>query len=135
MDELTANDIATSLNNIFVAIGEFSGPVIGGSITSYLGFNYCCFFVSIFIFIYFILFSFYFYNEIISKFKNDDKLLESNDNEQIKDIKNFHSSFINYGKLFLENSKEKVRKRKYTFNNEENKENAHRNSLYSNLTI
>ena len=83
MDELTANDIATSLNNIFVAIGEFSGPVIGGSITSYLGFNYCCFFVSIFIFIYFILFSFYFYNEIISKFKNNDKLLESNNMNKI----------------------------------------------------
>lgn len=134
IDELTANDIATSLNNIFVAIGEFSGPIIGGYITSFLGFNYCCFFISIFIFIYFLLFSFYFYNEIINKLRNKEELLDNGNNEG-NNIKKFHISFINYSKfLNFGNINEENKKRKYTFNNLERNENFDRISLYSTLT-
>ena len=86
LDELTANDIATSLNNVFVAIGEFSGPIIGGYITTFFGFNYCCFFVSLIILLYFGIFTYYFYNQIINKVQDNEELLESGrDKEELKD--------------------------------------------------
>lgn len=131
IDELTANDIATSMNNVFIAIGEFSGPIFGGYITSSFGFNYCCFFISIFFFIYFCIFIFYFYNEIINKLRNKEQILENN----IINIKKFHNSFINYGRAFLLNSNNGENdKKRNTINNLTSNDNFDKISLYSTLT-
>jgi len=134
LDELTANDITTSLNNVFVAIGEFSGPIIGGYISTFFGFNYCCFWVSLMILLYFGIFTYYFYNEIKNKGQDNEELIENDGDKKIINIDNFRQSFINYKKLyFLDINGNSGKKRKYTFNLEGN-ENENRNSLYSNLT-
>ena len=135
IDELTANDIATSLNNVFVGIGEFSGPIIGGSLTSYFGFNYCCFFISIFIFIYFIMFIYYFYNEIFNKYNNKENEEYNNNSDNNKIIKNFSKSFTYHGKiLLLNNNEEKSKIKRNTISNFENNSNDIRISLFSALT-
>ena len=135
LDELTANDITTSLNNVFVAIGEFSGPIIGGYITTYFGFNYCCFWVSFLVLLYFGIFSYYFYNEIINKVQEKEELLEKEGDKEIININNFRQSFINYKKFyFLGINEKKGKHRKFTFNLEGNENENRRNSLYSSLT-
>ena len=47
IDELSANDIAMAVNNIFVELGDFLGPILGGFLTDKLGFNLFCFFIGI----------------------------------------------------------------------------------------
>ncbi len=42
-DELTANDIASAMNNLTLNIGEFVGPIIGGFFTVKYDFKYCCY--------------------------------------------------------------------------------------------
>ena len=134
LDELTANDIATSLNNVFVAIGEFSGPIIGGYITTFFGFNYCCFLVSLIILLYFGIFTYYFYNQIINKVQDNEELLENKEDKEIININKFRQSFTNYKRLYFLNINGKNgKKRKYTFNLDRN-ENENRDSLYSSLT-
>lgn len=65
IDNLTANDISSAINNITFAIGDFIGPIIGGYLSTHIGFKYCCLVISVFICIYCILFFLYFYKYII----------------------------------------------------------------------
>lgn len=45
IEELTANDISSAINNLTIDIGEFIGPILGGFLTYRSGFKYCCFFI------------------------------------------------------------------------------------------
>ena len=45
IDELTANDISSAINNLTIDIGEFIGPISGGFLTSRYSFKFCCFIV------------------------------------------------------------------------------------------
>ena len=65
IDNLTANDISSAINNITFAIGDFIGPIIGGYLSTHIGFKYCCLGLSVFICIYNVLFFIYFYKYII----------------------------------------------------------------------
>ena len=136
IDELTANDIATAINNLSIAIGEFSGPIIGGYLTSNFGFNYCSFIISIFIFAYLCIFSCYFSNEIGSKINDKEELLEKDKNgNTILNIKSIRNYFSNYKKAFLlESNNRNENKKRNTMNILENIDKLDKISLYSSLT-
>ena len=135
INELVANDIATSVNNVTFSVGKFSGPIIGGYITDALGFNYCCFFISLFILIYYVAFNYYFYQEILNKTRNKGELLNEKINNEINDITNInklHMSFIIYDKLcFNDNMILNKRQNSADFGR---KNHLDKISLYSNLT-
>ena len=45
VDELTANDISSAINNLSLDVGEFIGPIVGGFFTSRYNFKFCCFII------------------------------------------------------------------------------------------
>ena len=63
-DEISLNDITSTLNNIMIDIGGFIGPIIGGFITTKYNFNICCLSMFTVAFIYLIIFLIYFWNNI-----------------------------------------------------------------------
>ena len=67
IDELTANDISSAINNLTIDIGEFIGPIVGGIFTSRYDFKYCCFIIFIIGISYSSIFILYFFTNI----KND----------------------------------------------------------------
>jgi MFS family permease len=67
IDELTANDISSAINNLTIDIGEFVGPIVGGFFTSRYDFKYCCFIIFIIGISYSSIFVLYFFINI----KND----------------------------------------------------------------
>ena len=71
IDELTANDISSSINNLTLDLGEFIGPIIGGFFTSRYDFKYCCFFM----FLLGIIISGMFFLYFFSNIKEDLKIL------------------------------------------------------------
>ena len=107
IDELTANDITSAINFLIINIGDFCGPVIGGFLTTHLGFKNCCLSISCFILIYGIFYFIYFYKFISDDFKISGKkssildLKYSDENELInhhgiyKDNNNFDNIIIN----------------------------------------
>ena len=116
IDELSANDIAMAVNNIFVELGDFLGPILGGFLTDKFGFNLCCFFIGIL--------------GIFNMFCQNKKTENGNNNELKKEL--FKKD--NY----IQNIKENFSFNKYkiishSFKNKE-KENNLRISLYSSIT-
>jgi MFS family permease len=65
-DEITLNDISSTLNNITIDIGGFIGPIIGGFLTTKYNFNICCFIIFFVSCVYLIIFFVYFYKDIKS---------------------------------------------------------------------
>ena len=79
-DEISLNDIASTLNNIAIDVGGFCGPIIGGFISTKYSFNICCFIMVVVAFIYLIIFIIFFWKNIKSDdFEGDDK-----DKDEIK---------------------------------------------------
>ena len=76
IDEFSANDISSAMYNFFFNIGDFLSPILGGFISTRLGFYYSCLYISMVIFIYSIIFIIYFYNDIIDGIKNPKKYEE-----------------------------------------------------------
>ena len=64
MDELSANDTSSAIYNITVAIGDFSGPIVGGYFSTNLGFKHSCLIMSSSIFFYSIIYLIYFRNKM-----------------------------------------------------------------------
>ena len=64
IDEKTANDIASAINNLSISIGDFTGPILGGFCTTNFGFKYCCIILTLLLSIYLIFFVYYFYKNI-----------------------------------------------------------------------
>jgi predicted MFS family arabinose efflux permease len=67
LDELSANDVASAIYNLTVAIGNFIGPIIGGYLSTRFGFKQSCLFISTFIFFYSIIYLMYFRDKICRK--------------------------------------------------------------------
>ena len=84
-DEVTLNDISSTLNNITIDIGGFIGPIIGGFLTTKYDFNICCFIMFIVSGVYLIIFFLYFYkdikNELYIMFTNREIDKNNNDSE------------------------------------------------------
>ena len=60
LDELTSNDIASTLYSLANSIGDFLGPTLGGFLSTKFGFKNCCLIVSILFGSYLIYYSWYF---------------------------------------------------------------------------
>jgi len=67
LDELSANDVASAIFNLTIAICDFSGPMIGGYLSTCFGFKHSCLIISTFIFFYSIIYFIYFREKICKK--------------------------------------------------------------------
>ena len=70
IDEMTANDISSAINNLTIDIGEFLGPIVGGFFTSRYSFKFCCFIMFTISIFYTIVFFVYFYSYIKEEINN-----------------------------------------------------------------
>lgn len=90
IDELTANDISSAINNLTVDVGEFLGPIIGGFFTSRYDFQFCCFIIFAISIGYCAIFFLYFYSnikeDIINYFKGKKIQTENIDIKKIQGI-------------------------------------------------
>ena len=131
IDEMSANDIASAINNLCVELGDFLGPILGGFLTDKFGFQLCCFFVSMLGIFYSLIYIFFFYDRI----KNDFNMVcqgknpEKEDNNEID--KNERENYIPHIKLYFSMNKYKIRS--YSLKNLERTNNP-RISLYSSIT-
>lgn len=153
IDELSANDISSAINNLTIAIGDFSGPIIGGFFTSRFDFNYCCFIVFLPGIIYAFIFILYFFGNIKEEIKIlfskekiesekfnkeliDSEVKDKEENKSDEDLLN--SSIMNKSVFELNNWKFKFESfslRRHSFSNRfKRKERISKISLYSNLT-
>ena len=60
LDELTSNDIASTLYSLANNIGDFIGPTLGGFLSTEFGFKNCCIILSLLFGIYLVYYSWYF---------------------------------------------------------------------------
>ena len=115
IDILTANDLSSAINNLAFATGDCIGPIIGGFLSTHVGFKYCCLIISMIIFGYGILFFLYFYNEIVfyknvegdDDFGNDNNLCIDEEKELLNRTGEFKNYDIASPLLSLQSSAEK----------------------------
>ena len=148
IDELTANDISSAINNLTIDVGEFIGPIAGGFLTSRYNFKYCCFIVFLIGIVYSGLFILYFIRNIkddIIKFminkqsieetekKNSNKNLLDEDDSIFDEI-SINSVQINHS--FLGSFKlDSISRRRNTYANKFRRSNIlSKSSLHSALT-
>jgi len=81
IDEMSANDIAAAIYNLFVELGNFIGPILGGYLTDNFGFKLCCIIISTIVVTCSAIFFVFFYSAI----KNDFILLCKNNKSNEKD--------------------------------------------------
>ena len=131
IDEMSANDIASAINNLCVELGDFLGPILGGFLTDKFGFSVCCFLVSMLGIFYALIFIFFFFEKI----KNDFNLVcqnkkpENGDDNEID--RNENDDYIPNFKMYFSMNKYKIRS--YSFKNLERANNP-RISLYTSIT-
>ena len=131
IDEMSANDIASAINNLCVELGDFLGPILGGFLTDKFGFSVCCFLVSMLGIFYAVIFIFFFFEKI----KNDFNLVcqnkkpENGDDNEID--RNENDDYIPNFKMYFSMNKYKIRS--YSFKNLERANNP-RISLYTSIT-
>ena len=134
IDEKTANDISSAMNNLSVSIGDLLGPILGGYFTTNFDFKYCCLFISMIILIFSIFFVFYFFDEIKSdlnsKFFGNNKNKNENSHDDIKLNHSFKNNKTGFNIIFQ--PIKKIKKRKLSF--QKNNNIFLDNSLYSSLT-
>ena len=83
IDEMSANDIASALNNLFMELGNFIGPILGGYLTDNFGFKICCIIISGIVVTCSLIFTLFFYSKIkedISSLCNKKKSKENEKN-------------------------------------------------------
>lgn len=132
IDEMSANDIASAINNLCVELGDFLGPILGGFLTDKFGFSICCFSVSMLGIFYASIFIFFFFGKI----KNDLNLVcqnkkPENDEDENDGDKKELGDYIPNCKMYFSMNKYKIRS--YSFKNLE-KTNNPRISLYTSIT-
>ena len=98
IDILTVNDLSSAINNIAFGIGDWIGPIIGGFLSTHVGFKYCCLILSLIIFSYGLLFFLNFYNHIAFCVRGDDDLENKNNLciDEEKELMNHSGEFKNY---------------------------------------
>ena len=81
INQLTANDISSAINNLTIDVGEFLGPIVGGFFTSRYDFKFCCFIIFIISISYSSIFLIYFYSNI-----KEDIININNEQKNVKDF-------------------------------------------------
>lgn len=136
IDEMSANDIAAAMSNLFVELGNFAGPIIGGYLTDILGFKLCCIIISIFVITYSAIFTLYFYDKVKIDFCKlcCNKDLENNENNNEEELldKNKDNYFKRIrANILINRFTERLSSSSFKKNGDNNKE---KNSLSSSLT-
>ena len=90
LDELTANDIASTLYSLANNIGDFVGPTLGGFLSSKFGFKSCCVILS-FLFLFYLII----YYLIIRSSELKEEIKEDNSNKGKEEINKTISSIDN----------------------------------------
>ena len=72
IDELTANDISSAINNMTIDVGEFLGPIIGGFFSARYNFKFCCYVVFFISISFSLIFFLYFFKNIKEDISNID---------------------------------------------------------------
>ena len=126
IDELTANDISSAMYNLFINIGDFIGPVIGGFLSNRFGFNFCNFVIALVMLIYTFIYGKHFYENILEDFhknKDDSNKLIENDINSNYGKKNLNKSLENcLSPNYYEFKFESLRKNRYSnFSNKRRK--------------
>ena len=148
IDELTANDISSAINNLTIDIGEFLGPIVGGFFTSRYDFKFCCFIIfvisisySAIFFVYFHSYikediNNYFYGKKIQKKDVDiNKIKEEIDSDMIMDDSVSCISLVQFNSGFLGGFKfESISRRRNSYASMFRKQRLSRDSLHSALT-
>ena len=75
LDELTVNDITSSIHYFTNNISDFFGSIIGGFLSSYFGFKNCCFIISFELLFYFIFYLIYFHKYILEDFQKKNNIV------------------------------------------------------------
>ena len=148
IDELTANDISSAINNLTIDIGEFLGPIVGGFFTSRYDFKFCCFIIfvisisySAIFFVYFHSYikediNNYFYGKKIQKKDVDiNKIKGEIDSDMIMDDSVSCISLVQFNSGFLGGFKfESISRRRNSYASMFRKQRLSRDSLHSTLT-
>ena len=149
IDELTANDISSAINNLTIDIGEFIGPIAGGFFTSRYDFKYCCYIVFLIGIVYSGIFVMYFFMNIkdeINIFLSRGKTIESLDKDKLqKDLlysedslsleKQLSSNSLQLNSSFLGRFKfDSISKRRNSYTNIFRRQRLSKSSLGSALT-
>ena len=69
IDKMNVNDMAATINNLFIELVNFVGPILGGYLTDNFGFKLCCFIVFSIVIIYSAIFILFFLGKIKKDFR------------------------------------------------------------------
>ena len=83
LDELTVNDITSSIHYFTNNISDFFGPIIGGLLSSYFGFKNCCIIISFEILFYCIFYLIYFHKYILEDLKKHNNVIIEKKTEKL----------------------------------------------------
>lgn len=137
IDDMSANDIASAINNLCLELGDFIGPILGGYLTDNFGFKLCCSFVSAIGIIYSAIFILFFYGKIKKDFKMVCYNKKSQSNEDINGRELEEINEDDYFKKIKANilmNKYSVRLSSSSFKGYRKNNNKERNWLCSTLT-
>ena len=138
LDEFASSDIASTYYTLVNDIGDFIGPVLGGFLSSNFGFKYCCLIISVFIFIFWIVFLLFFFKDIINEIKQPKEcyfqtIKEEIDNRSVVSHNEFNTTFVsNINDYFGRNFS--FIKRKHSFIKKRPIDNGSSHSLVTSLT-
>lgn len=147
IDELTANDISSAINNLTIDIGEFLGPIIGGFFTSRYDFKFCCYIMFIISISFSAIFFLYFFKNIkedISNISCDKKIRKINAEKNLYDnigdedllpVNTSTSSIVQFSSGFLGGIKfESISRRRNSYANMFRKRRLSKVSIESSMT-
>ena len=147
IDELTANDISSAINNLTIDIGEFLGPIIGGFFTSRYDFKFCCYIMFIISISFSAIFFLYFFKNIkedISNISCDKKIRKINAEKNLYDnigdedllpVNTSTSSIVQFSSGFLGGIKfESISRRRNSYANMFRKRRLSKVSIESAMT-
>ena len=147
IDELTANDISSAINNFTIDVGEFIGPIIGGFFTSRYNFKICCYIIFCINITINAIFFLYFFKNIKDDIRNinlsrknnkeiiDNNMNENVDNDNLLPLNTSCASVVQFNSGFLGGIKfECISKRRNSYANMFRKSRLSKITLESALT-
>ena len=136
LDELTSNDIASTLYSLANSIGDFLGPTLGGFLSTKFGFKNCCLIVSVLFGSYLIYYSWYFCPPKKSTDSQGKSLIQIKDelNITVHTNDNLNKTFFGANNNIFMNHSFHMVKNFYVVKTKSNNKHNLNHTLISNLT-
>jgi len=136
LDELTSNDIASTLYSLANSIGDFVGPTLGGFLSTKFGFKNCCLIVSVLFGSYLIYYSWYFCPPKKSTDSQGKSLIQIQDelNITVHTNDNLNKTFFGANNNIFMNHSFHMVKNFYVVKTKSNNKHNLNHTLISNLT-